>query len=137
MFENFSLLEKVDVCVVDSLHYFNLNVWFSKNLCSNSVASWWVYVSSVLQSEPLQRLFLNKLREVGVAWQKQLPNPGSSSSRTHSCSVHAIRNTRRKMEDRHMILKEFNQLLGLKVRLPHISSSLEWRPALCRSVLDI
>ncbi|XP_067262523.1 protein phosphatase 1F [Chanodichthys erythropterus] len=68
----------------------------------------------LLQSEPLQRLFLNKLREVGVAWQKQLPNPGSSSSRTHSCSVHAIRNTRRKMEDRHMILKEFNQLLGLK-----------------------
>ncbi|XP_067295567.1 protein phosphatase 1F [Pseudorasbora parva] len=68
----------------------------------------------LLQSEPLQRLFINKLREVGVAWQKQLPSPGSSSSRTHSCSVHAIRNTRRKMEDRHMILKEFNQLLGLK-----------------------
>lgn len=68
----------------------------------------------LLQSEPLQRLFINKLREVGVAWQKQLPSPCSSSSRTHSCSVHAIRNTRRKMEDRHMILKEFNQLLGLK-----------------------
>jgi len=79
---------------------------------------------SVLQSEPLQRLFINKLREVCVAWQKQLPSPGSSSSLTHSCSVHAIRNTRRKMEDRHMILKEFNQLLGLKVRLPHISSRL-------------
>ncbi|XDV21366.1 hypothetical protein PO909_026475 [Leuciscus waleckii] len=73
----------------------------------------------LLQSEPLQRLFINKLREVCVAWQKQLPSPGSSSSLTHSCSVHAIRNTRRKMEDRHMILKEFNQLLGLKVRLPH------------------
>ncbi|CAM4545699.1 unnamed protein product [Leuciscus chuanchicus] len=68
----------------------------------------------LLQSEPLQRLFINKLREVCVAWQKQLPSPGSSSSLTHSCSVHAIRNTRRKMEDRHMILKEFNQLLGLK-----------------------
>uniref|UniRef100_A0A672RDA8 Protein phosphatase 1F-like n=1 Tax=Sinocyclocheilus grahami TaxID=75366 RepID=A0A672RDA8_SINGR len=68
----------------------------------------------LLQSEPLQRLFINKLREVCLAWQKQLPSPGSSSSRTHSCSVHAIRNTRRKMEDRHIILKDFNQLLGLQ-----------------------
>ncbi|XP_073717195.1 protein phosphatase 1F [Misgurnus anguillicaudatus] len=68
----------------------------------------------LLQSEPLQRVFLNKLREVGVAWQKQMPNPGASSSKSHSCSVHAIRNTRRKMEDRHVILKEFNQLLGLQ-----------------------
>ncbi|XP_016428229.1 protein phosphatase 1F-like [Sinocyclocheilus rhinocerous] len=68
----------------------------------------------LLQSEPLQRLFINKLREVCLVWQKQLPSPGSSSSRTHSCSVHAIRNTRRKMEDRHIILKDFNQLLGLQ-----------------------
>ncbi|XP_016409716.1 protein phosphatase 1F-like [Sinocyclocheilus rhinocerous] len=68
----------------------------------------------LLQSEPLQRLFINKLREVCLAWQKQLPSPMSSSSRTHSCSVHAIRNTRRKMEDRHIILREFNQLLGLQ-----------------------
>ncbi|KAK2910999.1 hypothetical protein QQF64_026605 [Cirrhinus molitorella] len=68
----------------------------------------------LLQSEPLQRLFINKLREVCLAWQKQLPSSGSSTSQTHSCSVHAIRNTRRKMEDRHIILKEFNQLLGLQ-----------------------
>uniref|UniRef100_A0A8C1D7G9 Protein phosphatase, Mg2+/Mn2+ dependent, 1F n=2 Tax=Cyprinus carpio TaxID=7962 RepID=A0A8C1D7G9_CYPCA len=74
----------------------------------------------LLQSEPLQRLFINKLREVCLAWQKQLPSPGSSSSQTHSCSVHAIRNTRRKMEDRHIILREFNQLLGLQVRPPQL-----------------
>lgn len=72
---------------------------------------------TVLQSEPVQRLFINKLREVGVAWQKQLPNPAPRSSRSLLCSVHAIRNTRRKMEDRHVILPEFNQLLGLQVRL--------------------
>uniref|UniRef100_A0A671RCS2 Protein phosphatase, Mg2+/Mn2+ dependent, 1F n=1 Tax=Sinocyclocheilus anshuiensis TaxID=1608454 RepID=A0A671RCS2_9TELE len=72
----------------------------------------------LLQSEPLQRLFINKLREVCLAWQKQLPSPGSSSSQTHSCSVHAIRNTRRKMEDRHIILREFNQLLGLYLTNP-------------------
>ncbi|XP_051532136.1 protein phosphatase 1F [Myxocyprinus asiaticus] len=68
----------------------------------------------LLQSEPLQRLFINKLREVGATWQKRLPIPKPSSSRTHSCSVDAIRNTRRKMEDRHVILKEFNHLLGLQ-----------------------
>ncbi|MCI4392819.1 hypothetical protein PGIGA_G00150470 [Pangasianodon gigas] len=68
----------------------------------------------LLQSEPVQRLFINKLREVGVAWQKQLPNPTPRSSRSRLCSVHAIRNTRRKMEDRHVILPEFNRLFGLQ-----------------------
>ncbi|XP_036454555.1 protein phosphatase 1F [Colossoma macropomum] len=66
----------------------------------------------LLQSEPVQRLFINKLRDVALAWQKQLPSPVPRSS--HLCSVHAIRNTRRKMEDRHVILSEFNQLLGLQ-----------------------
>ncbi|KAF4074263.1 hypothetical protein AMELA_G00237400 [Ameiurus melas] len=68
----------------------------------------------LLQSEPVQRLFINKLREVGVAWQKQLPNRTPRSSRSRLCSVHAIRNTRRKMEDRHVLLPEFNQLFGLQ-----------------------
>ncbi|XP_053530296.1 protein phosphatase 1F isoform X2 [Ictalurus punctatus] len=68
----------------------------------------------LLQSEPVQRLFINKLQEVGVAWQKQLPNRTPRSSRSRLCSVHAIRNTRRKMEDRHVLLPEFNQLFGLQ-----------------------
>ncbi|XP_030647672.1 protein phosphatase 1F [Chanos chanos] len=68
----------------------------------------------LLQSEPLQRLFLNKLREVVVSWHKQPPEPPARSSRFRLCSVHAIRNTRRKMEDRHVILSDFNQLLGLQ-----------------------
>ncbi|XP_066510279.1 protein phosphatase 1F-like [Hoplias malabaricus] len=68
----------------------------------------------LLQSEPVQRLFINKLREVGMAWNKQLPDPAPRSPQSHLCSVHAIRNTRRKMEDRHVILTEFNQLFGLQ-----------------------
>ncbi|XP_072520776.1 protein phosphatase 1F [Salminus brasiliensis] len=68
----------------------------------------------LLQSEPVQRLFINKLREVGMAWQKQLPSPAPCSSQSRLCSVHAIRNTRRKMEDRHVILTDFNQLFGLQ-----------------------
>ncbi|KAJ3604094.1 hypothetical protein NHX12_028835 [Muraenolepis orangiensis] len=57
---------------------------------------------SVLQSEPFQRFFLNTLREVGVAWQ-HTPPPLSPSptSFVPLCFAHAIRNTRRKMEDKH------------------------------------
>ncbi|TSV94924.1 Protein phosphatase 1F [Bagarius yarrelli] len=68
----------------------------------------------LLQSEPVQRLFINKLREVAIALQKQPVNPTPHSSCSRLCSVHAIRNTRRKMEDRHVILPEFNQLFGLQ-----------------------
>ncbi|XP_010875239.1 protein phosphatase 1F [Esox lucius] len=69
----------------------------------------------LLQSEPVQRLFLSKLREVGVAWNRHLPAPLSvGHSRFLLCSAHAIRNTRRKMEDRHVSLLDFNALAGLK-----------------------
>ncbi|XP_036383856.1 protein phosphatase 1F [Megalops cyprinoides] len=70
--------------------------------------------SVLLQSEPLQRLFFNKLREVGFAWQQRAPAPASPPSRPLLTSVHAIRNARRKMEDRHVALPEFNQLFGLQ-----------------------
>ncbi|KAM4607275.1 protein phosphatase 1F [Polymixia lowei] len=68
----------------------------------------------LLQSDPVQRLFLNKLREVGVAWHQKLPALPAGSARFLLCSVHAIRNTRRKMEDKHVSLAEFNQLFGLQ-----------------------
>ncbi|CAB1319262.1 unnamed protein product, partial [Coregonus sp. 'balchen'] len=69
----------------------------------------------LLQSEPIQRLFLNKLQEVGVAWHQTLPAPlPVGPSRFLMCSAHAIRNTRRKMEDRHVALPDFNTLTGLK-----------------------
>ncbi|KAJ8005597.1 hypothetical protein DPEC_G00119590 [Dallia pectoralis] len=69
----------------------------------------------LLQSEPVQRLFLNKLREVGVAWNQHPPCSLSVGiSRFLLSSAHAIRNTRRKMEDRHVCLPDFNTLTGLK-----------------------
>lgn len=68
----------------------------------------------LLQSEPSQRLFINKLRDVGVAWHQSLPCHIGSPAPSPLCSVHAIRNTRRKMEDRHVLLPHFNQLTGLK-----------------------
>ncbi|XP_043860872.1 protein phosphatase 1F isoform X2 [Dromiciops gliroides] len=67
---------------------------------------------SLLDAESLQRCFFNKLWEVCSQWQKQMPAPSRCTSRPWLISIHAIRNTRRKMEDRHVSLPTFNQLFG-------------------------
>ncbi|XP_074148236.1 protein phosphatase 1F isoform X2 [Sminthopsis crassicaudata] len=67
---------------------------------------------SLLDAESLQRCFFNKLWEVCSRWQKQMPAPSTCHSCSWLTSVHAIRNTRRKMEDRHVVLPTFNQLFG-------------------------
>ncbi|XP_047448518.1 protein phosphatase 1F [Mugil cephalus] len=68
----------------------------------------------LLQSEAVQLLFLNQLIGVAHAWHQNLPKlPPSPSCITH-CSVHAIKNTRRKMEDKHVALAEFNHLFGIQ-----------------------
>uniref|UniRef100_H3B1C6 Protein phosphatase 1F n=1 Tax=Latimeria chalumnae TaxID=7897 RepID=H3B1C6_LATCH len=67
---------------------------------------------SVLEAKELQRLFINQLQQLCCSWQKQLPSLKAAERYLHT-SVHAIRNTRRKMEDRHVILRHFNQLFGL------------------------
>ncbi|KAM4746485.1 protein phosphatase 1F [Anableps anableps] len=68
----------------------------------------------LLESEAVQRLFLNKLIGVVLRWNQELPKYPSSSSHSFQCSVHAIKNTRRKMEDKHVVLAEFNQLFGIQ-----------------------
>uniref|UniRef100_A0A3Q2ZGY0 Protein phosphatase, Mg2+/Mn2+ dependent, 1F n=1 Tax=Kryptolebias marmoratus TaxID=37003 RepID=A0A3Q2ZGY0_KRYMA len=67
----------------------------------------------LLQSEAVQRLFLSKLINVALTWHRELPKL-PSASRTLQCSVHAIKNTRRKMEDKHLALAEFNELFGIQ-----------------------
>lgn len=71
---------------------------------------------SVFQSAAVQRVFLNQLTEVARAWHVKLPELPAAASRFLRCSVHAIKNTRRKMEDKHVALAHFNQLFGLQVR---------------------
>lgn len=68
---------------------------------------------SVLQSEAVQRVFINKMIEVALEWNQDLPPLPPT---TFQCCVHAIKNGRRKMEDKHVLLSEFNQLFGVEVR---------------------
>ncbi|XP_041643113.1 protein phosphatase 1F isoform X2 [Cheilinus undulatus] len=72
----------------------------------------------LLQSERVQHLFINKLINVALKWHQNLPelssSPSSSASGYLHCSTHAIKNTRRKMEDKHLALPEFNQLFGIQ-----------------------
>ncbi|KAM8759651.1 protein phosphatase 1F isoform 1-T1 [Acanthopagrus schlegelii] len=68
----------------------------------------------LLHSAGVQRLFLNKLIDVAVAWHQHFPKLPAAPSRFIYCSVHAIKNTRRKMEDKHLALAEFNHLFGIQ-----------------------
>ncbi|XP_027889807.1 protein phosphatase 1F [Xiphophorus couchianus] len=66
----------------------------------------------LLESEAVQRLFLNHLIGVALRWNQELSS--SFPPPRFQCSVYAIKNTRRKMEDKHVALAEFNQLFGIQ-----------------------
>ncbi|KAM3610476.1 uncharacterized protein V6R79_004524 [Siganus canaliculatus] len=68
----------------------------------------------LLQSAAVQRLFFNQLIDVVQTWRQDFPQIQPAPARYLQCSVHAIRNTRRKMEDKHLALAEFNQLFGIQ-----------------------
>ncbi|KAM9329182.1 protein phosphatase 1F [Gastrophryne carolinensis] len=71
----------------------------------------------LLNSDALFRHCLTCLQDVAKKWQKQWPS--LQTSKLPLCvSVHAIRNTRRKMEDRHVTLVDFNQLFGITDGVP-------------------
>ncbi|CAL9707686.1 unnamed protein product [Knipowitschia caucasica] len=65
----------------------------------------------LLDSEPVQRLFINSLVAVAIRWLQAPPSLPPQPQRL--VSAHAIRNTRRKMEDKHVVLPHFSQLFGL------------------------
>ncbi|XP_004607505.1 protein phosphatase 1F [Sorex araneus] len=68
---------------------------------------------TLLDAKGLARSLFNQLWEVCGQWQKQVPPATLAPKCQWLVSVHAIRNTRRKMEDRHVCLPTFNQLFGL------------------------
>ncbi|KAF6082565.1 protein phosphatase, Mg2+/Mn2+ dependent 1F [Phyllostomus discolor] len=68
---------------------------------------------TLLDTKGLAWSFFNRLWEVCSQWQKQVPSTAQVPPRQWLVSIHAIRNTRRRMEDRHVCLPAFNQLFGL------------------------
>lgn len=68
---------------------------------------------TLLDAKGLAQSFFNRLWEVSGQWQKQVPVTARTPQRQWLVSIHAIRNTRRKMEDRHVSLPAFNLLFGL------------------------
>ncbi|XP_075072377.1 protein phosphatase 1F [Mixophyes fleayi] len=66
----------------------------------------------LLSLDALLQHCLTCLQDISSQWQKQLPLPPTTKRQSYT-SIHAIRNTRRKMEDRHVALLEFNQLFGI------------------------
>ncbi|XP_062896985.1 protein phosphatase 1F [Mobula hypostoma] len=67
----------------------------------------------LLDGELVARTVFNKLLEVCCDWIKE-PQLLQVPKRYLKVSSHAIRNTRRKMEDRHVALPEFNALFGIE-----------------------
>lgn len=67
-----------------------------------------------IDSVKLARLIFNKLCETCCHWLKEFPY-----RRRHlpyyETSIHAIKNMRRKMEDKHVVIPDFNTLFNLQV----------------------
>ncbi|XP_077167293.1 protein phosphatase 1E isoform X2 [Paroedura picta] len=61
----------------------------------------------------LARTVFNKLHEVCSSWVKDFPLQGKPH-RYYDTSIHAIKNMRRKMEDKHVCIPDFNTLFNLE-----------------------
>nr|XP_023675233.1 protein phosphatase 1E [Paramormyrops kingsleyae] len=66
-----------------------------------------------LDSVKLARLIFNKLCEICCLWLKDFPQRRRSQA-YYETSIHAIKNMRRKMEDKHVVIPEFNALFSLQ-----------------------
>lgn len=91
---------------------------------------------SVLDAAGLARSLFNQLWEVCSQQQVQEHEPVEAQvlQRPWLVSVHAVRNARRRREDRHVCLPAFNQLFGLSVSIQpveKVSASVRtaWEPA--------
>ncbi|KPP75303.1 protein phosphatase 1E-like [Scleropages formosus] len=70
-------------------------------------------VHSELESVKLARLVFNKLCETCCLWLKDLPQRHRSKA-YYETSIHAIKNMRRKMEDKHIVIPDYNTLFNLQ-----------------------
>ncbi|KAJ8342939.1 hypothetical protein SKAU_G00328670 [Synaphobranchus kaupii] len=66
-----------------------------------------------LESVKLARLIFNKLCDTCCLWLKDFPHR-RRQQRYYETSIHAIKNMRRKMEDKHIVIPDFNTLFNLQ-----------------------
>lgn len=66
-----------------------------------------------LESVKLARLVFNKLYETCCMWLKDFPRRRRPLP-YYETSIHAIKNMRRKMEDKHIVIPDFNTLFNLQ-----------------------
>ncbi|XP_008284143.1 protein phosphatase 1E [Stegastes partitus] len=66
-----------------------------------------------LESVKLARLVFNSLFEMCCLWMKELPFRRRPQP-YYETSIHAIKNMRRKMEDKHVIIPDFNTLFNVQ-----------------------
>ncbi|KAK7933693.1 hypothetical protein WMY93_004589 [Mugilogobius chulae] len=76
----------------------------------------------LLDSAPVLRLFLNALIGHAHRWLQAPPTLPVEPRRLVSC--HGIRNARRKMEDRHLVLPHYSALCGLEDGVPRWYSAV-------------
>ena len=88
--------------MITLLIYFNLSVWYCTDL----------FV--VLDACNLMEHVIDIVDEVCQKWNKDLPAM-PIPTQVHECYHYEIKNTRRKMEDRHVMLQDMNTLFDLKV----------------------
>ena len=67
-------------------------------------------------AELVAPLVFMEVRRVCKELREDLPNIHSSLAR-YETSSHAIRNARRKMEDRHVVIPDLNDYLGAQVKI--------------------
>jgi len=68
-----------------------------------------VVATGLITSESFGRLVFNELLRVCHSWDPSM-TPASDEPVPHEVMVHAIKNTRRKMEDKHVVLPMFGRL---------------------------
>ncbi|KAM8834453.1 protein phosphatase 1E [Synchiropus picturatus] len=66
-----------------------------------------------IEAVKLARLTFNRLAETCSAWLKELPYRRRPQP-YYETSIHAIKNMRRKMEDKHVIIPDFNTLFNIQ-----------------------
>ncbi|KAG5284974.1 hypothetical protein AALO_G00032560 [Alosa alosa] len=66
-----------------------------------------------LDSVKVARLAFNKLFDTCYSWLKEFPYRRRAQP-YYETSIHAIKNMRRKMEDKHVVIPEFNRLFNLQ-----------------------